>query len=242
MFWIWRHYEKNLGPNMVNLTAFLRAVQNHNQATKILRRTFEVKTVKETRSLVKKWTKYEVSIAVDIESHNNGKPGLITVKDFSKNIYFIRTGLDHNLTTELRDVFENSKVTKIMHGAGNDIHCLSQSRIQIKNVCDVQYKHGLIHPANHSLTLNKLCSHHGLSGNPYKSKSRKTKWYFESDTLPENIQLYCAYDVECLEELHESILLQKLDKARKTKKTKVSKQVTNTKNLKKVKKPETASF
>ena len=52
--------------------------------------------------------------------------------------------------------------------------------------------------------------------------------------------LYCAYDVECLEELHESILLQKLEKARKTKQTKVSEQVTNTKNLKKAKKPETA--
>ena len=97
---------------MVNLTAFLRAAQNLNQATKILQRTFEVKTIKKTRSLVKKWTKYEVSISVDIESHNNGKPGLITIKDFSKNIYFIRTGLDHNLTPELRDVFENSKVTK----------------------------------------------------------------------------------------------------------------------------------
>ena len=103
---------------MVNLTAFLRAAQNLNQATKILQRTFEVKTVKKTRSLVKKWTKYEVPIAVDIESHNNGKPGLITIKDRSGNVYFIRTGLDHNLTTELKDVFENSKVIKIMHGAG----------------------------------------------------------------------------------------------------------------------------
>ena len=56
---------------MVNQTAFLRAAQNHKQATKILQRTFEVKTVKKTRSLVKKWTKYEVPIAVDIESHNN---------------------------------------------------------------------------------------------------------------------------------------------------------------------------
>ena len=190
---------------MVNLTAFLRAAQNLNQATKILQRTFEVKTVKKTRSLVKKWTKYEVPIAVYIESHNNRKPGLITIKDRSGNVYFIRTGLDHNLTTELKDVFENSKVIKIMHGAGNDISCLRQSGIKVQNVFDTSIEHG-----NGSVGLNELCSHYGLSGNPNKYKLRNTKWYFKSDTLPENIQLYCAYDVECLEELHECILLKKL--------------------------------
>ena len=80
-----------------------------------------------------------------------------------------------------------------MHGAGNDIYCLRQSGIKVQNIFDTSIEH-----VNGSVGLNELCSHYGLSGNPYKSKSRKTKWYFESDTLPKNIQLYCVYDVEYL--------------------------------------------
>ena len=95
-----------------------------------------------------------------------------------------------------------------MHGAGNDIYCFRQSGIKVLNIFDTSIEHG-----NVSVGLNELCSHYGLSGNPNKSKSRNTKWYFESDRLPENIQLYCAYDVEYLNELRESILLKKLEKA-----------------------------
>ena len=167
---------------MVYLTAFLRAslklkeTLNH-QADKILQRTVEVQTSKKARSLTEKWIKSGAPIAVDIESHNNGKrgkPGLITIKDDSKNIYLFRTGLDNHLMVELKITFENPKVIKIMHGAGSDIRCLRQSGIQIQNIFDTSIEHIKIHPANGSIGLNELCSHYGLLGNPYKTKSRNT--------------------------------------------------------------------
>ena len=100
--------------------------------------------------------------------------------------------------------------SNLVASAGSDIHCLRQSGIQTQNIFDTSIEHVKIHPANGSIGLNELCSHYGLVGNPYKTKSRNTACYFKSGPLPENIKLYCAYDVECLEELREAILRRKL--------------------------------
>eukprot|EP00093_Oithona_nana_P010419 10419.XXX_491953_493614_1 [CDS] Oithona nana genome sequencing. len=162
----------------------------------------------ECKAITDKLNEHEKPIAVDLEAVQKS-PGLVQVADFQDNIYLFRTGINRNLFQNggLKSLLQNPNVTKVMHAATIDCLSLHKAGIYLDPLFDTSVAHAVIQFQDHGLPywsqigFNNICERYGFPPNPFKDSYSGYYWthlekhFFKKETLPEDMIIYCAYDV-----------------------------------------------
>ena len=186
-----------------------------SEIAKIRTRIQIIESESECKTITDKLNSHEKPIAVDLEAVQKS-PGLVQVADFQDNIYLFRTGLNQNLFQKggLKSLLQNPKVTKVMHAATIDCLSLHKVGIYLDPLFDTSIAHAVTQFQDHGLPywsqigFNNICQHYGFQPNPFKDSHsgyywvRLEKHFFKKEVLPEDMIIYCAYDVVPLLDLY----------------------------------------
>merc|ERR1719369_182614 len=161
-------------------------------------------------------------VAVDMEGIERGVTGMIQVCDSERNIYLFRTSLNPGLyKAGLSRLLESPHILKILHFATVDCQSVYRDGVKMWNLYDtsigykvLQYQtSGTSIYSSPSIGFNDLCEFCGLEENPLKEWYRDRLWRMlmydrlleKKGELPQEIVLYCAWDVEPLHDIHTTL-------------------------------------
>ena len=179
----------------------------------LLNRVQVVSDVSDSKDIVEKILAVGKPVAVDMEGVTNGITSMVQVCDTERNISLFRTGLNPSLFREggLAKLLEAPEVMKIMHGSSNDCLSAYKDGVKLCNLYDtsVAFKvldyqlHGTSIISSPQIGFNSLCKHFDVAENPVKDSLKNGKKGMDiSETLSDEVILYCAWDVEPLHQIH----------------------------------------
>lgn len=192
----------------------------------VLSRTTVISEVPEARAVVQRLLANGQAVGVDMEGilKGEGQPtSLVQVADANRNIFLFRTGINTKLYKDgrLKELLEAPHITKVIHASTVDCLSVYKDGVKMWGLYDTAVAHRVLELQNSgssaysspTIGLNALCTYCGLEQNPWKDAFKDTLWklivyknvLMKKGPLPKEVILYCAWDVEPLLNIHESL-------------------------------------